>query len=233
MNNDSALISTSILTAIWDETHKDNIELITPFIKYIIYKNYKINEQTDREQIIEELKNEFSFNNFPHAILEVILKKDLKDDYNLFSNRLGQAKQNMSTVIDSIYDYLKDEIQGITKEETKIALSNFIDSYGYNTYNNILSIKTINPKSDYINYCIGEYIYKISKDNVELFNEILKIFEGYMIANVIYMQIENDNNSTLKNLNCYLDAPFILRVLGYKTKEENVSAQELFNLLKK
>ncbi|MGN1371798.1 MAG: hypothetical protein ACI4XM_05955 [Candidatus Coprovivens sp.] len=251
MNNDSALISTSILTAIWDETHKDNIELITPFIKYIIYKNYKINEQTDREQIIEELKNEFSFNNFPHAILEVILKrmtrkhilmrdnnefilkKDLKDDYNLFSNRLGQAKQNMSTVIDSIYNHLKDEIQGITKEETKNALSNFIDSYGYNTYNNILSIKAINPKSDYINYCIGEYIYKISKDNVELFNEILKIFEGYMIANVIYMQIENDNNSTLKNLNCYLDAPFILRVLGYKTKEENVSAQELFNLLKK
>lgn len=54
-----------------------------------------------------------------------------------------------------------------------------------------------------------------------------------MIANVIYMQIENDNKSTLKNLNCYLDAPFILRVLGYKTKEENISAQELFNLLKK
>mgnify|MGYP004531115197 CR=1 FL=1 len=251
MNNDSALISTSILTAIWDETHKDNIELITPFIKYIIYKNYKINDQTDREQIIEELKNEFSFNNFPHAILEVILKrmtrkhilmrdnnefilkKDLKDDYNLFSNRLGQAKQKMSTVIDFIYEHLIDEIQGITKEETKIALSNFIDSYGYNTYNNILSIKTINPKSDYINYCIGEYIYNISKDNIELFNEILKIFEGYMIANVIYMQIENDNTSTLKNLNCYLDAPFILRVLGYKTKEENVSAQELFNLLKK
>lgn len=54
-----------------------------------------------------------------------------------------------------------------------------------------------------------------------------------MIANVIYMQIENDNKSTLKNLNCYLDAPFILRVLGYKTNEENVSAKELFNLLKK
>jgi hypothetical protein len=252
MNNDSALISTSILTAIWDETHKDNIELITPFIKYIIYNDYKINETLDREKIIEKLKNEFSFNNFPHAILEVILKrmtknhilirdnyefilkKDLKDDYNLFLSRLGQSKQNMETIIDSLYEHLtKEKIQGITKEETKIALSNFIDSYGYNTYNNILSIKSINPKSDYINYCIGEYIYKIYQEDTEKFNQILKIFEGYMIANVIYMQIENDNKSTLKNLNCYLDAPFILKVLGYKTNEENVSAQELFNLLKK
>lgn len=252
MNNDSALISTSILTAIWDETHKDNIELITPFIKYIIYNDYKINETLDREKIIEKLKNEFSFNNFPHAILEVILKrmtknhilirdnyefilkKDLKDDYNLFMSRLGQSKQNMTTIIDSIYEHLtKEKIQGITKEEAKIALSNFIDSYGYNTYNNILSVKSISPKSDYINYCIGEYIYKIYQEDTEKFNQVLKIFEGYMIANVIYMQIENDNKSTLKNLNCYLDAPFILKVLGYKTNEENVSAQELFNLLKK
>ena len=28
MKNDSALISTSILTVIWDETHKDNMILI-------------------------------------------------------------------------------------------------------------------------------------------------------------------------------------------------------------
>ena len=103
MKNDSALISTSILTVIWDETHKDNIELITPFIKYLIYKNYKIDEIIDREKIINSLKNEFSFNDFPHAILEVILKrmarnhflirqdnefilkKELKNDFDLFS----------------------------------------------------------------------------------------------------------------------------------------------------
>lgn len=252
MKNDSALISTSILTAIWEETRKDNIELITPFIKYLIYKNYKIGEVVDREQIIESLKTEFSFNDFPHAVLEVILKRmarnhilvrnnnefilnvELKEDYNIFSNRLGQAKQNMNNVINSLYDHLKGEsISGITKEETKLALANFIDCYGYNTYKNILSIKNINPKSDYINYCIGEYIYSESQKNSEIFNQLLSIFEGYMIANVIYMQIENDNKSTLKNLNCYLDAPFILRVLGYKTNEENISAQELFSLLKK
>lgn len=252
MKNDSALISTSILTAIWEETRKDNIELITPFIKYLIYKKYKIGEVVDREQIIDGLKTEFSFNDFPHAVLEVIfkrmarnhilvrndnefiLKSELKEDYNIFINRLGQAKQNMNDVINSLYEHLKGEkISGITKEETKLALANFIDCYGYNTYKNILSTKTINPKSDYINYCIGEYIYFESQKNSELFSQLLSIFEGYMIANVIYMQIENDNKSTLKNLTCYLDAPFILRVLGYKTNEENVSALELFNLLKK
>lgn len=182
MKNDSALISTSILTAIWDETHKDNIELITPFIKYLIYKNYKLDEVINREKIIDDLKNEFSFNDFPHAILEVILKRmarnhilvrsdneftlkaELKDDFDSFSNRLGQAKQNMSNVTNSLYEHLKNEkIHEITKDKTKSALANFIDCYGYNTYNNILSTKTINPKSDYINYCIGEYIYAESQ----------------------------------------------------------------------
>lgn len=75
MRNDSALISTSILTAIWDETHKDNIELIIPFIKYLIYIKYKVDEIINREEKIDNLKNEFSFNDFPHAILEVILKR--------------------------------------------------------------------------------------------------------------------------------------------------------------
>jgi len=49
------------------------------------------------------------------------LRKELKDDYNLFANRLVQAKQNMSTIISSLYDHLKKEkIQEITKEDTKI-----------------------------------------------------------------------------------------------------------------
>ena len=54
-----------------------------------------------------------------------------------------------------------------------------------------------------------------------------------MIANAIYLQIENDNKASLRKLNCYLDAAFILRVLGYKSDEENESAKELYDLLVK
>ena len=252
MKNDSAMISTSILTAIWEETHKDNIELITPFLKYLMYKYFKKGEPIDKELLIDKLQEEFSFNKFPHAILDVILKRmtkkeflkrdnyvlyliaDFKDDYNLFKSRLENAKSSTNFSINALYEYLKrTSFPNITKDETRIALAEFIDNHGYNVYQNLLTTKSINPKKDFLNYCIGEYIYNESKIESEEFNRILKIIEGYMIANAIYMQIENDNKSTLKNVCCYLDAPFLLRVLGYKTKEENTSGQELFELLKK
>lgn len=252
MKNNSAMISTSILTAIWEETHKDNIELITPFLKYLMYKYFKKGDLIDKELLIDKLQREFSFNKFPHAILDVILKRmtkknflkrdnyvfylvaDFKKDYDLFTARLENAKSSTNISINLLYEYLKStSFPNITKNDTKIALAEFIDNHGYNIYQNLLITKSINPRKEFLNYCIGEYIYNESKLESEEFNRILKIIEGYMIANAIYMQIENDNKSTLKNVNCYLDSPFLLRVLGYKTKEENTSSQELFELLKR
>ena len=41
MKNDNALISTAVLTAIWDDSHKDNIELVIPFVSNIIFNKFK------------------------------------------------------------------------------------------------------------------------------------------------------------------------------------------------
>ena len=54
-----------------------------------------------------------------------------------------------------------------------------------------------------------------------------------MLANVIYLQVTPDNTTNLNKLNCYFDTPFLLRILGFKEKEDNESAVELIDLLKK
>ena len=54
-----------------------------------------------------------------------------------------------------------------------------------------------------------------------------------MLANTIYIQVENDNKASLKNLNCYLDTPIILNLLELKTDEQNSSAKLLVELLEK
>jgi len=139
MKNDSAMISTSILTAIWEETHKDNIELITPFLKYLMHKYFKKGDSIDKELLIDKLQEEFSFNQFPHAILDVILKRmtkkgflkrdnyilylttDFKDDYDLFRTRLENAKSSTSVSINALYKYLKGtSFPNITQDETKL-----------------------------------------------------------------------------------------------------------------
>lgn len=54
-----------------------------------------------------------------------------------------------------------------------------------------------------------------------------------MLANTIYIQVENDNKASLKNLKCYLDTPIILNLLELKTEEQNNSTKLLIELLEK
>ena len=252
MKNDNALISTAVLTAIWDDSHKDNIELIMPFVSNIIFNKFKVNDLIDEEYIIRQLKEKFCFNKFPHAVLKIVLNrmkrrnilkldnkkfiltKDLKDETKEFEDRLNIAKLETSKVISAITKYLKKELNDdIVESDAEIYFGNFISSYGYNAYENINFVKKIERKSDVTNYLIGEFICRENEKNSDIFKLILRIIEGYMIANAIYLQIENDNKASLRKLNCYLDAAFILRVLGYKSDEENESAKELYDLLVK
>jgi hypothetical protein len=252
MINENALVSTAVLTAIWEENQQDNIDLITPFIKYIISRTYKVNDTIDQNAIINRMKSDFCFNNFPHAILEIILKrmtrkqfltknnnkfivlKDFTQDNWQFENRLIKAKEETKNVINNLQRHMFSAYnQKFSLEETEILFSIFLDSFGYNTYENIGNTKLINPKKDVNNYRIGEFINIEYSKNSEVFGNIMKIIEGYMIANAIYLQIENDNKASLKKLNCFLDTTFLLRLLGFKTPVENDSAKELYNLLRK
>lgn len=252
MKNDNALISTAVLTAIWDDSHKDNIELVIPFVSNIIFNKFKVNDLIDEEYILRQLKEKFCFNKFPHAVLKIVLNrmkrrnilkldnkkfiltKDLKDEAKEFEDRLNIAKLETSKVISAITKYLKKELNDdIVESDAEIYFGNFISSYGYNAYENINFVKKIERKSDVTNYLIGEFICRENEKNSDIFKLILRIIEGYMIANAIYLQIENDNKASLRKLNCYLDAAFILRVLGYKSDEENESAKELYDLLVK
>ena len=252
MNKDNALISTAVLTAIWNETHKDNIELIKPFVLEIINKSYSINQELDETFIINQLREKYCFNRFPMAVLKIvltrlkkdkiirtenkkfILSKDVSKETELFNNKRLVAKNEVKETIDEVIIYLSEQIgKKVSQADAEKYFSDFISSYGYNTYENINSIKGINRKTEFTNYLIGEFICNEGKNNSNVFKSILKIIEGHMIANAIYLQIENDNKASLKKLTCYFDSPFILRVFGLKSDEENKSAKELYDLLSK
>lgn len=250
MSSDNALISTAVLTAIWNESYKDHIDMMVPFVINIIYNKYKTNDKIDEEYIICQLNDKFCFKNFPHAVLKTILKrmkkkgylgldskqfvllKDLSSEATNFESRLITAKLDASKVIGAITRYLKiKENDKITENDADIYFSNFLSSYGYDAYTNINTIKCIDRNLNVTNYFIGQFIYDEYIKDSEIFKLILRIIEGHMIANAIYLQIEKDNRLPLRDLNCYLDSIFLLGVLGYKTDEENAIAKELYELL--
>ena len=76
MKNNSALISTAMLSAIFEESRKDSISLLIPFVTKIISEE----NTADESIIVEKMERIYSFNNFPHAIVKVIIKRMKKKE---------------------------------------------------------------------------------------------------------------------------------------------------------
>lgn len=165
------------------------------------------------------------------------LIEDLSEDIKQFEENKNKIQYESEKVVKKLMDYLKESNKNFNKltlEETKKLLYIFLEKNGFITLDNIEELKNIEKyKTDQVNYYIAKFILKENEDNTIVFNNIYKIVCGFMLANTIYIQVENDNKASLKNLNCYLDTPIILNLLELKTEEENNSAQLLVELLEK
>lgn len=253
MENSNALIGTAMLTAIWDQTHKDNLELLKPFITYLIGKSTNIQEEINIEKIIKGMDEEFGFPNIPKAVIvkifnrmkKIIIRnekkfyliKDLSEETQKFDENKNQIQDESNKVINSLMEYLRKcnkNFKNITLEETKKLLNIFLEKNGFITIENIENLKNIGEyKTDQANYYIAKFILDENENDTRIFNSIYKIVCGFMLANTIYIQVENDNKASLKNLDCYLDTPVILNLLELKTEEQNNSTKLLIELLEK
>ena len=129
MRNDNALISTAVLTAIWDESHRDNIELIKPFVLEIINKSYVIGQELDETFIINKMRDEYCFNKFPLAVLKIVLNrlkkdkvlraenkkfilcKEISSETETFNTKRMIAKTEVNQTIDEVINYLSEQME--------------------------------------------------------------------------------------------------------------------------
>ena len=249
MDVNKTLISTAMLTAIFEKTKKSNIDLIAPFVLFIISKNeYGVTE----EKIITQMEDEFSFLDFPRAVLKIIINKlkkekkielknkkylllgNAKKEIDLFNDRHLNASRETKELIDALWNYLKNYTTIKTNyNNVKIAFGAFLDKNGYIIYNNFNPQNLKVKNNDRLQFFIAKFIENQYNNQTKEFNLLINIIEGLLLANVIYLQVTPDNTTNLNKLNCYFDTPFLLRILGFKEKEDNESAVELIDLLKK
>lgn len=247
MKNNNALISTAMLTAIFEEKKQDTISLIIPFIINIIYNDPKISY----EDIVKKMQEDYSFNNFPQAIIRIIINRlksqkilkqenyeyifisDVSKIVKEFNERREKSKKEIDTVINSLNEFFKQHMAlKMSYLDCRNSFAKFLDKNGYLLYENIDNSTRLSKYNDKINYNIGLFIneHKLAKDLI--FDYLKNIIEGSLIANALYVNIENNNNTDLNKLTCYFDTPFMLRVLEFKEPEYNTSALELVKLLK-
>lgn len=252
MNNKKVLTNSAILTAIWDETKKDNLELIKPFVEFLIGESYREGEKIDNNYIIKQMDERFSFVQFPETILLKVygrlknivvrkdncyfLKKNISGVCQKFKERQIKLEEESGKVIESLIEYLKgvnSKYKDISEHETINMFTMFLEKTGYITIENVKEFETKeNYKKDQNNFFIAKFIIEQFEKETVISKYIERIISGFMLANAIYMQVESDNKETLKKVDIYLDAPLLLNILNFKTASKNESGNLLMTLLK-
>lgn len=252
MNKKNVLTNSAILTAIWDETKKDNLELIKPFVEFLIGENCIVGDKIDNSYIIKQMEEKFSFVEFPETILtkvygrlkgvvekkdkEYYLKKDISSACEKFKDRQLKLKEESEKVIIALKEYLKKantRLKNIDNQGVMALLTIFLEKTGFVTIENVREFETKeNYKKDQNNFYIAKFIIEEFEKETVISKYIEKIISGFMLANAIYMQIESSNTETLKKVDIYLDAPLLLNILNLKTNSQNESGNLLMQLLK-
>lgn len=257
MDNKQSLISVSTLSYIWEAKQMDNVDLLKPFVLFSLSNlyDYGNREKIDEKKVADFLKNNFSFDNMPIGVVRKILERlckktnyiirdnndyylvgDLSKEIDSFNLKHEEAQKTISFVLKEFKEKLislnalKSDCSEIDVQNT---LFDFLESNGYILIKNINTVGKIEVKNTKINLAICRIIIEEADNNSDLFNKFLKVVEGYMLSNVIYLQIENNNLASLKNLDVYFDSPLILEALGFKSEQSNKMTEEMMELLKK
>ena len=222
LKNNSALISTAMLSAIFEENKQDNVALLVPFIIKIIYDDSSVSEK----EIVEKMQNVYSFNNLPHAIVKIIINRlkkqqiikqengkyvfitDVSKIVQEFNDRLEKSKKEIEEIIRGLTDYFKKNTNlKLNYLECRNSFAKFLDQNGYLLYEDMGNSTRINKNIDNITYHIGRFINEhIEKQDI-IYSYLVNIIEGSLIANALYVNIDNQNNTDLKKLACFSIIP--------------------------
>lgn len=248
MKNNSAFISTAVLSAIFEENKQDNISLLIPFVIKIIHDDCTVT----KDMIVDKMRKDYAFYDMPCAIIDIIINRLKKqsvirqknnmfefiiDSTNIvkeFDNRYENSKKQVDKIINELLNYFKNNTDiKMNYMDCKNSFAMFLDKNGYLLYEDINNSMRLKNNIDKISYHIGRFINYHKELSDDTYTSLLSVIEGSLIANALYVNIDSDNNADLHRLTCYFDAPFMLRVLDFKLPEENKSAMELVELLKK
>ena len=255
MQDMRALTSAAILEMFWETRRKDMIDLISPFVLYAVAHTTSPDEEINIAAVSEYVKKEFGYNEFPGSIVTKVLNRHTHD---YFKRANGQYK--LSVALDDIVEGLEskrekcqehiDDISALLAiyleehckkkkkfkvEEAEYHLETFFARYGLYLGTEPVYLETIAPNKYEIDYYIAQFIFELERDSNKEYSYITSLVRGFFLSTAIYLQPENGNilSSSYKDTAFYYDTPFLIRLLGYQSKQEQDAAKELHTMLKR
>ena len=234
---DKALISLSFIKVNWDRQRQDYIDNFLPFLATLIVKNnYSFigAKPEEIDKLLKDFTREFGLI-IPYHPMVVILKRAKKRgiirkqfqqfiptdkvyEYD-FSDKMKTQERKHEELIKSFMSFCKDKYDKVlNKKKAEKTLISFLEQRGMEvlsaTYDDSVLPKVESSKSEL--FLFNKFVESINSSNETLFQILLDIVIGHILANIILYGHEASKiyKPKLKDLNLYLDTELIFRLLG-------------------
>ena len=257
MNNSNSIETAALLSAIWEDTHKDNLDLIEPFVSYIISSYFKTNDLIDVSLVTEKMRSDFGFSNTPEQVIEAILKrlctkkykeytrsskgkyyvrKDMSILKTKFETQYNAKKKSTNSLLEAfVKEYNSNANKRIDIEDARIALISFLDEKSYDILVQSPDVKNVTVSKDKIKFRLANYVISIISDaDHPFYNDLMGIALGALFANLIYIEtdVKEYKSKPLSDLSVYFDTTILLYLLGYKTPAQKNNTRCIVSMLK-
>ena len=254
MANQNLLTGAVMLETMWKTRHQDLLDLVSPFVFFAVAKVCSPKEVIDQQRVLDIVRSEFGYTDMPPTVAERVFKRNPKlfqkehGEYKLNRNldkvvgdiekRRDDCEKKIQTLGNQLIPYLETHIKAhrnYTLDQTISALQGFFSRQGVFLGTNQLEEHSEEVRGREEDYYIAQYLYEKRDAHAIEFEYAIDLVKGYFLQSAIYLQAGNGNiiTATYRNVSFYYDTPFLLRLLGYKTSEDERSATELHKALEK
>ena len=252
LSEESALVTVAMLSSLIREHHADYLDIISPFVVELLPT--QVGQEVNAETIINGLKSDFGFEQFPRHVLMKILSRCSKDKVGLLQRRDGKyyvkkvvankkfresqnnIRQIQHAVMEALQQYFKDNSKygNISIDETREKFLSFLENKGLVFIDGVDELKTVTNR-DYDIYQVARFVLSEKEKRSVLFNQIEEVVRGFFVYKSIYFFSKDSIpslNPKMTGTVVYFDTPLLIEVLGYNTTEGEIATRELVQLIK-
>lgn len=261
---DKLLISSAMLAAMCEKTGIDNLKMLEPFVLVCLANICEPKETIPKDKVLKMLDERFALRSMPEAVLNKILsriaiggsnivreKRFARDGHQFelvqrpmrqtrtFCEQEEKAKHDTEDVVNALISWMQKNTMTakLTVDEAKKYLGSFFESNGFDILFEPEELRGATIRNtDEINYQIGRFILSAQEHDSALFEKIVAIAQGMVLASVIYVDTTPASKLTarrrLSEVDVFLDTTFLLYALGYKTPDQKRTADVLLDLLR-
>lgn len=234
-----------------DVQRSDYLEYIVPFVTEIV--DDLPHSDFGAEDVKPLLKSQFGLS-IPKSAVEIVLqrlvgRRRLQRAHRRYSKVVGgtsygglsiartEALRREKIVINSLISFAESKGCDWTSENATEAFLAYLNSFSIDclrTYAQGTALPEIREGSKSLElYVVNAFIKHAHETSVELFDNIMVLVKGHMLANALICPDLDGTRQKFSDVVFFLDTPLVLDVIGLHGEEPRAAATELLDLLRR